>query len=64
MKRFTSVHAAHCCRVHGCKYGDGDCPVALGTIKQKFPCDVCDDDVEIPFTLPTTAAIINDDFCF
>lgn len=22
------VHYAHCCQVHGCKYGDADCPVA------------------------------------
>lgn len=24
------VHAAHCCSVHGCKYGDDDCPVVSG----------------------------------
>ena len=36
------VHAAHCCADHGCKYGDENCPVVLGTTEQRFPCIVCD----------------------
>lgn len=27
---FLSVHDAHCCQNHGCKYGDDDCPVEAG----------------------------------
>lgn len=30
MREFKSVHDAHCCKIHGCKYGDFDCPVVLG----------------------------------
>jgi hypothetical protein len=37
------VHENHCCSEHGCKYGDEDCPVVLGLIKQKYPCEDCDD---------------------
>ncbi len=40
------VHAAHCCRLHGCKYGDEDCPVASGAIKQEYTCEDCDYDLE------------------
>lgn len=36
------VHAAHCCGVHGCKYGNEDCGVAAGTLEQKHPCEYCD----------------------
>ena len=39
----TGVHRAHCCVLHGCKYGDEDaCPVVNGTIKQRYPCEDCD----------------------
>jgi hypothetical protein len=38
------VHETHCCKKHGCKYGDyEDCPVCLGLIKQKYGCEVGDD---------------------
>lgn len=37
------VHATHCCKEHGCKYGDEDCPVYLGIIKQEYPCEYCED---------------------
>jgi len=36
------VHAAHCCKDHGCKYGDSDCPVANGITKQLYPCEDCE----------------------
>jgi len=41
------VHRTHCCSKHGCKYGDADCPVAIGLIKQDYDCESClDDDYE------------------
>ena len=35
------VHTEHCCKVHGCKYGDALCPVTLKSKKQSFPCEDC-----------------------
>lgn len=35
------VHASHCCFLHGCKYGDDDCPIESGYIKQEYPCEWC-----------------------
>ncbi len=35
------VHARHCCADHGCKYGNDDCPVEKGEVKQEFPCENC-----------------------
>lgn len=40
------VHGAHCCLRHGCSYGNNDCPVAWGTIGQKYRCELCDMDWE------------------
>ena len=40
------VHTAHCCKWHGCKYGDKDCPVALGKLEQEYPCEWCSDELE------------------
>lgn len=40
------VHVTHCCKWHGCKYGDPDCPVASGEIKQEYLCDYCDELLE------------------
>ena len=40
------VHVTHCCKWHGCKYGDPDCPVASGEIKQKYLCEYCDEILE------------------
>lgn len=37
------VHANHCCVIHGCKYGDEDCPVVLGKVKQEYKCEFCCD---------------------
>ena len=36
------VHTSHCCVIHGCKYGDKDCPVVNKKILQKYPCQECD----------------------
>ena len=44
------VHIAHCCYIHGCKYGDKDCPVVSGEVAQKHPCYDCDEEYE-PYTL-------------
>ena len=38
----SGVHEAHCCLKHGCKYGDDDCPVADGRVKQMYPCETCE----------------------
>ena len=41
MRGSIGVHAAHCCKWHGCKYGDSDCPVANGEVEQEYPCEDC-----------------------
>jgi len=43
----VGVHINHCCIIHGCKYGDEDCPVAYGTAKQAYPCWDCYDEWEV-----------------
>lgn len=41
------VHASHCCKWHGCKYGkDDECPVVTGKIIQMYLCEYCDYDLE------------------
>jgi len=40
-KEKYGVHASHCCKEHGCKYGNSNCPVELGLIEQEFPCEEC-----------------------
>jgi len=40
-KEKWGVHRTHCCFEHGCKYGNIDCPVVLGIIKQDYPCEMC-----------------------
>ena len=35
------IHSAHCCVMHGCKYGDEDCPVVSLNIEQSYPCEEC-----------------------
>jgi len=35
------VHKTHCCWLHGCKYGDPDCPVTNGIITQYYLCESC-----------------------
>ena len=36
-----SVHAAHCCKVCGCKYRKNDCPVVRGTERAMYECGDC-----------------------
>lgn len=35
------VHEGHCCVLHGCKYGDKDCPVVSNETKQDYLCESC-----------------------
>lgn len=35
------VHKTHCCVLHGCKYGDQNCPVESKLIAQEYPCEMC-----------------------
>ena len=37
------VHQTHCCIIHGCKYGQKDCPVTNAEVKQTYLCEDCDD---------------------
>lgn len=37
------VHSYHCCVLHGCKYGDDDCPVVSGEVLQEYTCESCED---------------------
>jgi len=37
------VHQYHCCALHGCKYGDDDCPVKLLQTIQDYTCEQCGD---------------------
>ena len=36
--------ASHCCKRHGCKYGEPGCPVVAGTVEQMYPCEACDEE--------------------
>lgn len=36
------VHVTHCCLMHGCKYGDVDCPVVIKTHRQRYSCEICE----------------------
>lgn len=39
------THASHCCKWHGCKYGDENCPVVTGEVEQEYPCEYCDEEI-------------------
>ncbi|PGK51898.1 hypothetical protein CN918_29340 [Priestia megaterium] len=41
-KKKWGTHQTHCCAIHGCKYGDKDCPVKLRQIAQDYTCESCD----------------------
>jgi len=49
-KENYGVHIAHCCYIHGCKYGDENCPVVSGEVAQKHLCYDCEEEYE-PYTL-------------
>ncbi len=46
MANNIGVHSAHCCKWHGCKYGDEDCPVVLGEVEQLYICETCQWELE------------------
>lgn len=57
----TNVHTEHCCREHGCKYGDADCPVATGAQPQSGPCEDCEPAAaaaSAPPAIPDVAAVL------
>jgi len=35
------THKSHCCILHGCKYGEKECPVVIGDIEQEEICEYC-----------------------
>lgn len=37
-----NVHTEYCCKHHGCKYNDPNCPVVLMQQEQSFPCEDCE----------------------
>lgn len=37
----AKVHQEHCCKLHGCKYGNKNCPVESGELEQLYPCESC-----------------------
>lgn len=37
----VGVHVAHCCKWHGCKYSDPNCPVVSGEAEQLYLCEDC-----------------------
>jgi hypothetical protein len=41
-----NVHTEHCCVIHGCKYGDPDCPVENRRQRQTHLCEWCDNTKE------------------
>jgi len=38
------THRTHCCILHGCKYGNDECPVVSGEIRQDYTCEDCSRD--------------------
>jgi mannose-6-phosphate isomerase len=36
------VHTEHCCKFHGCQYGDASCTVTNGAKRQSYACEICD----------------------
>ena len=40
----TNVHTEHCCSIHGCKYGDENCPVVTKEQNQSYLCEACEED--------------------
>jgi len=36
------VHTEHCCKEHGCKYREDNCPVVRGVKNQSYLCEECE----------------------
>jgi hypothetical protein len=43
----STVHSTHCCKKHGCKYCDDNCPVVLGLEPQEYRQECCDEAEEV-----------------
>ena len=43
-KTKSDVHTRHCCKYHGCKYGDYDCTVFHGNKEQEYDCEECSEE--------------------
>lgn len=43
----VGVHRTHCCKWHGCKYGDENCPVVKGEVEQVYLCEDCMEDLRL-----------------
>lgn len=41
--RKVGTHVGHCCVLHGCKYGEDDCPVTTKKLPQAYECEDCTD---------------------
>lgn len=42
------THTSHCCKFHGCKYGDGKrCPVENLSHQQEYGCEFCPTEEDI-----------------
>jgi len=41
MTKNVGTHRTHCCLIHGCKYGDPNCPVVDGEVMQEYLCEDC-----------------------
>ena len=50
------VHSSHCCTRCGCKYGNDNCTVVLGTEEQEYPCEDCEPILEAEVRLRTEGA--------
>lgn len=46
MREFKDVHDRHCCKYHGCKYGDENCTVVNGT-KEGIFCEDCQYEADV-----------------
>lgn len=53
------VHTEHCCYIHGCKYGDPDCPVEFGFKPQSFECEECQEDKKNPLMMRINAVMMH-----
>jgi hypothetical protein len=45
-RSWYAVHMRHCCMVHGCKYGENECPVVNEIAQQDHPCAECKEQEE------------------
>lgn len=62
MNRIKCVHTEHCCRNHGCKYGDRDCPVWLGYKVQSYPQECCYDIYDTENEIPHVEDLLKPSF--